>query len=196
MAKRTYLCVLLIFGLAACVPTYTLVSPGRIAVSKGTMTVQPTSAWNRMPGGWHDVPRQESWTRNGPLLESITFIGALAPGEAIAKQKARDDRQVPPFRTDMTPQDLVSMIESYYRIRAEVAVFETTSVQPISFLGQQGVQMDFSYVGADEVRRLGRSTIVIIGGKLFLMSFEGTALHYFAAVLPEFEAMAASATMR
>ncbi len=183
-------------GLAVCAPAYTLVSPGAVAVSKGTMVVQPTAAWNKVPGAWNDVPRQENWTRNGPLLDTITFIGALAPGEAIAKQKAKDDRQVPPFRADMTPQDLVSMVETYYRVRAGAAVFETTHVQPVVFLGQPAVQVDFSYIVADEVERLGRSKLAIIDGKLYGMSLDGTALHYFGAALPEFEAMSASAIRR
>jgi len=160
------------------------------------MVVEPKSAWNRVPNGPQTIPRQENWTHNGPLLESITFIGGLVPGEAIAKQKAKDDRQVPPFRADMTPQDLVSMIESYYRIRVGAAVYETTDVRPVVFLGQPAVQVDFSYVVADEVKRLGRSKLAIIDGKLFAMSLDGTALHYFADALPEFEEIVASAARR
>jgi len=47
----------------------------------------------------------------------------------------------------------------------------------------------------DNVRRRGRSMIAVSGGKLYVMSLDGAALHYFDAELPEFEAMVASASI-
>jgi hypothetical protein len=96
---------------------YTLVSPAPVKVAKSTMKVTPSLPWNRAPKSALDVPSQEVWTQNGPLLDEITFIGGVTSGQAIAKQRPKDDRKVPVFRADMSPQDLVSMIESYYRIR-------------------------------------------------------------------------------
>ena len=187
-------------GLAGCAPTYTLVSPAPanmapVSTAKGTIKVKPTMAWNKIPKGVYDVKWEENWTRNGPLLDGISFIGGLPDGEAIAKQRKKDDQKVPVFRATMSPQHLVSMIESYYRIKAGASIFETTGVAPATFLGQQGLQFDYTYVGGDEVQRKGRSLVAIISGKLYLMALDGTASHYFDTALPEFEAMAASATL-
>jgi hypothetical protein len=186
--------ILLIAGvmLTGCVAGYTLVSPAPVAVSKGTMQVKPTIPWNKAPQGGA-IAQEETWTQNGPVLDSVTFVGGLRNGEAIAKQRPKDDRQVPVFRADMTPQDLVSMIESLYRIKAGATVFETTGVKPATFLGAPGVQFDFNYVGGDEVKRRGRSVFAVIDGQLFLMSLDGAASHYFDAVLPEFEKIASTA---
>jgi hypothetical protein len=180
--------------LSGCVVGYTLVSPAQVPVAKGTMKVKPTVAWNKAPKNYYDIPQEESWTQNGPLLDSLTFVGGVKDGEAIAKQRPKDDRQVPVFRPGMSPQDLVSMVESLYRIKAGATVFETTGVKPVTFLGAPGVQFDYNYVGADEVKRRGRSVFAIIDGKLYLASLDGAAVHYFDAALPEFESIVASAT--
>ena len=112
----------------------------------------------------------------------------------LNKQRPKDDRQVPVFRSDMTPQDLVSMIESLYRIKGGATVFETVGVKPATFLGAPGVQFDFNYVGGDEVKRRGRSFLAVIDGQLYFMALDGAASHYFDAVLPDFEGMASTAT--
>lgn len=179
--------------LTGCVTGYQLVSPAPVSVSKGTMKVKPSIAWNRQSSNAYTIPQEENWTQNGPLLDGVTFVGALENGKAIARQRPKDDRKVPAFRSDMTPQDLVSMIESMYRIKAGATVFETTGVKPVTFLGVPGVQFDYNYVAADEVKRRGRSVFAVIDGKLYLMSLDGAAVHYFDAALPEFESMAGSA---
>jgi uncharacterized protein YceK len=181
------------FLLTGCL-TYTLVAPGPVSVARGTMTVQPSIAWNRMPHTAYDIPTEEVWTQNGPLLDSITFIGAVKDGNAIARQQSNDDQKVPVFRSNMTPQDLASMVESYYRIKAGVTVFETTEVKPVSFLGTTGMQLDYRYVGIDEVKRTGRAVLAISNGSLYMMALDGASLHYFDAALPEFEALVSSAT--
>lgn len=189
------LAIAAILGLAACAPTYKLVSPAPTAAAHGAIRVSPSLAWNRIPRGSLDIKWEENWTRNGPILDTISFIGGLPDGEAITRQRKTADQKVPVFRATMTPPDLISMIESFYRIRAGASIFETTAVEPAPFLGKPGLRFDFSYVGGDEVKRKGRCLMAIIDGKLYLMALDGTALHYFDAALPEFEAMAATATL-
>src|SRR5687767_3855776 len=120
--------------LAGCVTGYTLVQPNSVAVAKGTMKVKSSIAWNKAPKSPFDIAQEENWTQNGPVLDLITFIGGLPEGQAIAKQRTKDDKKVPVFRSNMTPQDLVSMVESYYRIKTGATVFETTGVGPTQFL--------------------------------------------------------------
>jgi hypothetical protein len=183
-------------ALAGCVTAYTLVPPDHtVAVSKGTMKMRPSTAWNKAPNGVYNIPQEENWTQNGPVLDSISFIGGLKDGRAIARQRSKDDRKVPVFRSAMTPQDLVSMVESCYRIKAGAKVFETVAVSPGTLAGKPAVQFDYRYVGADEVKRRGRSMIAVVNGMLYLMSLDGAAVHYFDAALPEFESLVAGATI-
>ena len=183
------------FALSGCVTGYKLVPPGQVPVAQGAMTVRTAVAWNKGPQGFSDLPQEEGWTQNGPVLDGVYFVGALPDGQSMIKQRPKDDRKVPAFRATMTPQDLVSMIETAYRIRAGAKVFETTGVKPITFLGQQGLQFDYTYVGDDDISRRGRSVVAVVNGKLYMMALEATALHYFDAALPEFESMTASAAI-
>jgi len=171
---------------------YRLVEPGRVSIARSPLTVSASAAWNQVGG---TPAGEEIWTRNGPLIDSITFIVGLRDGASIAHQTATTDRQVPAFHADMSPDDLTTMIESYYRIRLEAKVFKTTRVAPTRFLGGPGMQLEYEYTEDDQVRRRGCAVLGVHEGRLYLMMLNGTALHYYDAALPEFEAMAASATL-
>jgi len=192
---RAAMVLILSATLCGCVTGYTLVSSGQVPVSQGTMHIHTAGAWNKAPQGQFGLPQAEGWTRNGPVLDAIYFLGAVPDGQAIVKQRTEDERKVPIFHASMTPQDLTSMVESAYRIRGGVKIFETTAVKPVTFLGQQGVQFDYTFVNEDSIKRRGRSVMVVAGGKLYVMSLNATALHYFDAALPDFDAMAASASI-
>jgi hypothetical protein len=183
-------CSLLLVGCDAA--GYRLVEPGRVSVAKGALTVRPSSAWNRLAGA---PAGEEMWTLNGPLIDSITFIVGVRDGSAIVRQKATADRQVPVFHADMSPDDLVTMVESYYRIRLEARVFKTTRVAPRTFLGSPGMQLDYEYTEEDEVRRRGCAVAGVHDGRLYLLMLNGTALHYFDAALPEFQTIVSSASI-
>lgn len=179
--------------LGGCAAGYQLVEARPVAVAKGTITVAPSTAWNRMPRRPFDIAEEENWTANGPLLDSIGFIGGLADGKAIVKQRRKDQQQVPVFRASMSPQDLVSMVESFYRIRNDVTVFEPVKVEPARFLGSAGLRFDYAYVGADGLRRRGRAVMSVIDERLYLMALDAAQSHYFDAALPEFDRIAEAA---
>lgn len=175
---------------------YSLVRPQAVAVANKAMVVTPTQAWNRVPRGSYDIREEENWTLNGPILDSIGFIGGLRDGKAIVRQRRRDDRQVPPFRANMTPPEIVSMIETLYRVRAGAAEYLVTGVKPATFVGRPGFQLDFDYLDGNEIRRRGRGYGTVVNGELYLMLLDATRSHYFDAALPSFESMARGATLR
>jgi hypothetical protein len=173
---------------------YSLVAPGPERVAR-SMRVTPTIPWNRARRSWQDISREEDWTLNGPLLDNLTFIGGLESGKALVRYQRRQERQVPRFRADMSPQEIVSMIETYYRVRAGSVRFDMTGLQPRSFLGQPGFQFDFQHLDGSEVERQGRAVGAVIGNRLYLALLEGTRSHYFPAALPEFERIVESARL-
>ncbi len=193
IAMRLNAIVLLVL-LGACAPRYALVPPGSVTVAKKSLRVHPGIAWNRIPKGKHDVAWEENWTQNGVSLDTLGFIGGLPDGRAIVRQRRKAEQKVPVFRATMSPEDLVAMIESFYRIRAGAVTFETRAVVPVRFLGRAGLQMDFAYLGADELRRRGRTVLAVVDGNFYCVSLDAAALHYFEAALPEFDAIARSAT--
>ena len=175
---------------------YSLVRAEPEAVARNTMVVTPTVRWNQAPRGPYDISREENWTLNGPLLDSLTFIGGLEDNKRIVRQRRKADRKVPNFRADMSPQDIASMIESFYRIRAGTTRFEMTGLQPRTFLGHPGFQFDYDHLGGDEVERRGRAVGAVIGGRFYLALFDAAEMHYFGAGLPEFERIVDSARLR
>ena len=175
---------------------YRLVEPGPEEVARGSMTVTPTIRWNKAPRGPDQIYREEDWTLNGPLLDGLTFIGALESDKRIVQQRRKADRKVPDFRSDMSPPEIGSMIESFYRVRAGASEFAVTGLQPRQFAGNPGFQFDYDYLGGDEVWRRGRAVGAIVGGKLYLALLDAARAHYFPAALPEFERIAESARIR
>ncbi len=175
---------------------YRLIRPQAVNVARGAMQVTPSLRWNRVPRGYHDIRREENWTLNGPLLDSLTFIGALEHDKRIVQQRRKADRKVPNFRADMSPPEIAAMIESFYRIRGGASTFTMTNLAPRPFLGHPGFQFDYDYLGGDEVERRGRAVGAIINNRFYLALFDAARMHYFPAGVPEFERIVESARLR
>jgi hypothetical protein len=183
----------LMLTLSGCVTGYTLVAPGTVKIANADLLVQPGTSWNKAGRGPNDPTQLERWTRNGMMLDSLTFVAGLPDGQALLKQRTKEDRQVPVFRANMSPQDLVSMLESYYRVAGNITVFDTLQVEPVTLLGTPSVRVDFAFIGGDEVKRRGRAVLGIVDGKLQAMIYDAAALHYFDASVGEFDTIVSSA---
>jgi hypothetical protein len=175
---------------------YQLVEPRPETVARGSMVVTPSMRWNKAPPGPYDISREENWTLNGPFLDGLTFIGGLENDKRIVRQRRKADRQVPNFRSDMTPPEIAAMIESFYRIRGGSTTFTMTGLQPRTFVGNPGFQFDYEHLGGDEVMRRGRAVGAIVNGRFYLALFDAAKLHYFGAALPEFERIVNSARLK
>jgi hypothetical protein len=194
MKLRILLATLAAFAITGCVPTYTLVSAGAKPVAGNAFTVQPASAWNRVPPNASQTKFEEVWTRNGPLLETVAFIGGLPEGETVIVQGKKDEKRVPLFRADMTPQDLASMVEASYRVRG-VTVFNTESVDPVAFLGGDGLKVRYNYAPNDGMSKKGSAVLRVIDKKLYVMKLEGVSSHYFDASMGEFDLLVSTAAL-
>ena len=183
-------------GLGSGFTYYRMIKPQPRNVARGSMVVTPTVPWNLIPRGPYDISREENWTLNGPLLDGVSFIGGLGNNERIVWQRRKADRKVPNFYSNMTPQDIADMIESFYMIRAGSVRFDVTALQPRPFLGHPGFQFDYNHLGGDEVERKGRAVGAIIGGRLYLALFDAAKLHYYDSGIGEFERIVQSARLR
>jgi hypothetical protein len=193
--KALLLLSLACLALSGCVPTYSLVRADKpVPVASGTMKVKPAIDWNKAPPGASSMLKAEVWTQNGPVLDAIVFLGGVKDGAAIVQQQKKEDRKVPVFQAGMTPQDLVAMVESYYRIRAGATIFETENLKPTTFLNNKALDFTYRYVGSDNVKRRGRTVLTVVDQQLYLMTLDG-ADYYFAAAQPQFEALLTSATL-
>jgi hypothetical protein len=192
--KTRILLTLLPLFLAGCIVPYQLKKAGPTTVSNGAFTVNPSTAWNVVPKDASRTEWEEVWTQNGPMLDTIAFLGGMPEGKTILVQKKKDEKQVPLFRPNMTPQDLASMVEASYRVRG-VTVFNTESVDPVSFLGGQGIKVRFNYAPSNGITKNGSCVLRVIDKKLYVMKLEGVSSHYFEASMPEFDRLVASASL-
>ena len=173
---------------------YSLIRVKEIRVGDDSMAVTPPREWNKIASSlFVDIRSVEDWTQNGPYLDGISFVTGLKDGKALVYQRSRDDRQVPKFRSNMTPPEIAAMIESLFRVRAGAVDFKTTALSPRPFLGFNGFQYDYEHLDGDEVRRKGRAVGAVIDGRLYLILFDAAQSHYYNALLPDFEAIVHSA---
>ena len=175
---------------------YSLVRVKEVRVGNDSMAMTPPREWNKISGSlFVDIHAVEDWTQNGVYLDGISFVTGLKDGKALVYQRRRDDRQVPKFRSNMTPPEIAAMIESLFRVRAGAVDFKTLSMTPRPFLGTNGFQFDYEHLDSDEVRRRGRAVAAVINGRLYMILFDAARSHYYNALLPDFEAIVSSARL-
>ena len=176
---------------------YKLVRARPLSVGNGSMIVTPPREWNEQRRGFFDSIRWvEDWTLNGPYLDGITFVAGLPDGEYLVRQRRYEDRQVPKFRSEMLAPEIAAMLESAYRVRGGAVDFNTLALTPRQFMGYPGFQLDFEHLDGDELWRKGRAVGAVIGGRLYLILYDGARSHYYANALPDFEALVASARLK
>ena len=166
-------------------------------VGNGSMQVTPPRPWNKQRRFFFDdVMWVEDWTLNGPLLDNMMFIAGLPDRKALVRQRSTDNQQVPMFRSNMTAPEIVSMLESAYRVRGGAVDFKTLALAPRSFVGQSGFQLDFEYLAGDELWRRGRAVGAVVNGRLYLILLDAARMHYYADTIRDFEAVVGSARLR
>src|SRR5437762_2558560 len=176
---------------------YALVRAHRVNVGDGNMSVVAPRPYNRHRRIlFADVPDVEDWTLNGPILDGISFVSGMKNNRELIRQRRSASQQVPRFRSDMTPPEIAAMLESLYRVKGGAVDLKTMSLQPRPFLGTNGFQWDYEHLDTDELWRRGRAVGAVIDGKLYLILFDAARSHYYAALLPDFEAIVASAERR
>jgi hypothetical protein len=176
---------------------YSLIRARPTAVGDRSLVVVPPREWNKQrPRIFDDIGDVEDWTLNGPYLDGMTFVSGLADNRFLIRQSRFEDRQVPRFRSDMSAPEITAMIESLYRVRGGAVDVRTLSLQPRTFLGQNGFQWDYEHLDSDELWRKGRVVGAVVNGRLYMIMFDAARSHYYANALPDFEAVVGSARLR
>ncbi|WP_017670074.1 hypothetical protein [Blastomonas sp. AAP53] len=85
------------------------------------------------------------------------------------------------------------LLEATYRSYKQIGTFRMLDVAPGQFLGRDGVAFSYEFVDQDELTRRGEAQAAIIGGKLYMITFDAPRLHYFARGVDDFRALATSA---
>jgi hypothetical protein len=164
------------------------------AVAKSALTVTPATAWNKIgarPGRF-----AESWTLDGLPLNDVTFYAAIPNDQSLFREVDKIRKPLPHFSQTMLAPDVAQLFEGSYRVAMATSLFAIDRVEPATFAGRSGFRFDYSFTVQDEeVRRKGEGIGAIVDGKLYLITFEAPAIHYFDRDLEVFRTLAASATV-
>lgn len=156
----------------------TMPSAVRVDVARSTMSVAPAGDWNR----WSSRPtmKGEIWTRDGVLLNELSFVAQLQNGETLYSELDPQNAPLPRFRKDMLPIELVEWVEESNRIVLQTTIFDVGRVEPALLGGHDAVRFSYRYVaGTDQLQRSGEAVAAVIDGKFFMVNFVAASTYYF-----------------
>lgn len=149
-----------------------------VKVAKSTMSVTPAEAWNRAS---HRASKKgETWTLDGPSLNEVYFAAALLPGETFYKDLRKKEKPLPVMGKNLALTDIPEFYESSQRIAYNTSVYEVTGIEPVKFLGQDGVKFSYTFaVEGNPMQYKGIARATLIKGQLYLISFDAPAINFY-----------------
>jgi hypothetical protein len=163
-----------------------------VAVAKSGLTVKPSIAWNKL--GARPGRQAESWTLDGLSLNDVTFYGGIVDNTTLFREVDKTRKPLPRFSATMLAPDIAQLFEGSYRVAVGTSLMSIDAMEPATFAGQQGFRFTYSFtIQNEEVKRLGEARGAIVGGKLYLITYEAPKIHYFARDVAAFRALADSA---
>jgi hypothetical protein len=165
-----------------------------VAVAKSQLTVTPPTEWNKL--GARPGRNSETWTLDGDELNDLTFYGGTEDGRTLFREVDKRNRPLPRMSSTMLITDVPTLLENSYRIALNTPLFNIEMMEPVTFLGRQGLKFTYSFTRqGEDLPRKGEARAVIVDGKLYMITFEAPRLHYFDASIEKFREVADSAKL-
>lgn len=161
---------------------YALVSPQQRVTVKDALSVEPDIAWNKI--NTQDITgrnQTETWTADGPLLNTLTFFAGIEDGRPLFLQTAEQEKnnKLPEFRKTMTSTEIMELVEATHAKRAQAALTKTRNLRPEKFAGKDGFRFEMTYVGKDEVERDITAIGTVYNDRLYLIEYQGTHVYHY-----------------
>jgi hypothetical protein len=167
---------------------------GKIAeVADSGMSVTPPRDWNRLdakPGKYTEV-----WTLDGEQLNDVTFYGGIESGKPLVKELDKKRSPLPKFTASTLLVEVPELLEGTYRAYKKIGSFSLIGSKPDRFLERQGVRFTYEFTDLDGLSRKGEGLAVLVGGRLYMATFDAPRLHYFDRSLADFRALAETARL-
>lgn len=165
-----------------------------VLVAKSVLTVTPATDWNRL--GARPGRNAESWTLDGLTLNDLTFYGGIPDDKPLFREVSKKEAPLPRFSKTMLAPDIAQLFESSYRVANQTSLMSIDAIEPASFAGTQGFRFKYTYTRqGEEVRRLGEANGAVVSGKLYMVTFEAPAIHYFDRDVAQSRMVAESARL-
>ncbi len=181
MNIRILLSIGIIAALAGCVPTYSLVQTGTVAVGNLQLVAPP--AMNQAPPVHAPTLRKDSvlWTADGPMLDQIIVIPGVADGETLIVAPRNSSAALPAFKAGMLPNEIEELAEStFVKLYGEGnAVVTTAGLRPYRFGENRGFMFDVDVTITDSPKQKGTVGAFIADDELYMVFFMAATPHYF-----------------
>lgn len=164
-----------------------------VKIAGTSLMVTPPRDWNRLsikPGKY-----AETWTLDGEQLNDVTFYGAVEPGKPLVRERNKKREPLPQFTSATLLAEIPELLEGTYRAYKKIGAFTLTSSKPDRFLDRDGVRFSYEYTDIDQLPRKGEARAVLVGGKLYMATFDAPRLHYFDKSIADYHALTASAKL-
>lgn len=159
---------------------------GKPAVVAKAITVTPPRDWNRLT--FQRGEAAETWTLDGEQLNDVTFYGAIETGQPLVREVSKKRKPLPKFTAATLLVEVPELLEGTYRASRDIGTFAVTGSAPDRFLGHAGIRFTYEYVD-DALPRKGEGRAALIGGRLYMATFDAPRLHYFDKALADFRAL-------
>jgi len=168
--------------LSSCV-TYSLVPSGVVSVSTG-YTVETRIAWSKSISNG-----SETWTLDGPGLQSAYFENAIKDGDPLVPTEKGKEFT---FKHDMGAIELREFFMNSISTN-DLTIVEEKTFEPAKIGTHEGYKSNivFSFNG-DGLLREGLYYLFVDDEKLFVLAYSGVNGVYFEKGADEFEAIVAS----
>lgn len=188
--KRGLVTLVALSLLSGCASGFKLHGGGS-ELSSRDLSVTPQADWN-LAVGVPTAKHTQMLTSYGLGIDEILVIGGVSDGEVLFNR----GNNLPGFRSDMLPNEIVELLQASISLRSDTTLFEAGQLKPVEFAGEPGFDFTYSFTGKDEIRRKGRAVGANVDGKLNLVVLNAPAVHYFDELLPEFERLVNSSQIR
>jgi hypothetical protein len=169
-----------------------LISPGpHPAIAQSRLSATPDGQWNRLSR--RDGKNVELWTLDGDALNKVTFFGGIPAGRPLLREIDKKNRPLPKVMGNMLITDIPALLESTYRSQFAVNQLQIESQEPALLDGNKGIRFIYAFTRADdEVLRKGEGIGAMVGGQLYLVTYEAPALYFFDKDLEKFHKLIAT----
>jgi len=169
-----------------------LVAPGaHTGIANSKLSANSQGEWNRLSRV--DGKNVEVWTLDGDALNKVSFYGGIANGMPLLREPDKKRHPLPKVSGTMLMTDIPALLETTYRSLGIVNQMEIGEQSPAILGGRKAIRFTYTLTrAADQVRRKGEGIGTLVDGKLYLVTYEAPALHFFDKDIERYRQLAAS----
>ncbi len=188
-ARLSFVLIALI-GLSACA-SISAVGPGPVDIGK-SYRISTGEIWSKYPPQ-NRTNTAATMTIDGTLLNTLSFVEGLEPGQSIIYTSDRD-KLIPKYRADMTASELVDFVLDSYSAQG-LANGKMTDLRPEKFDRLDGYRFDFTGAYKSGLELSGTGKIAQQGDKLHIIIFYAPSEYYYGLRKNEVDGILASVSL-